>query len=1429
MMSHVVPPLASLVDMAKELGYKGDEIRTFCNEQQNYYKSLQDNERAERALERDHEKLKLDKELELAAARVSSPYHENKTKIDAIRFPIFKDSDDITSYFTRFEKIATLLQVDKETYAVRVGSLLTGRAAKIYSSLPTDTISDYDKLKKHLLRAFNKTPETYRSDFRRSKISSDETYSQFVEILSNKFDFWYDSIKDKRSFEDLKSFIISDQFMTAVEPDLRVFLKEQNALELPKMAEVAENWAMAHKSKFKRNDLYQKSEKTDQFSSLSKNLENTEISPKPNDKPSKKDFSQVKCHACGDFGHIKPRCPKMDSKPETKKRTVFPNDSHHIQFCLDDRTPRDYMVTGTVNGSFVSTILRDSGCSCILVSENIVPNYDRENCKKITLHDYLGRADQFPIVKIYVKCEFFTGWTEAVLAPIKFASLIIGNVPGVKNITENTSKQEKPIPIPLPRTSRVNVVTRSRSSQEVSHPLVTPKLDQTEISPAEFIMLQQSCHSLSDIRNKVEKSETISDKSGSTYQFVKSDDLIYRKCINSNKEYLLGKMQLIVPKKCRVNILKIAHESLFGGHFSHRKTEEKIRDGFFWQGMTADIRDFCRSCDICQRTAPKGRVKSVPMIKVPIISEPFSKVAIDLVGPITPASEEGHKFILTLIDYATGFPEAVALKETNSIAVSEALIGIFARVGIPNEILSDQGPQFKSALIGELYRLLGIKPKFTTVYHPQANGRVERLHSTLKSCLKKLCIKNPKDWHKYLIPTLFALREIPSDRTGFSPFEMLYGRQVRGPLMVLRDLWTNKELPIEERTQFQYVLDLREKLDTCANFAKENSNVSIEKYKTYFDLKTQDRSFKPGDEVLVLKPDSSNKLLMCWSGPFKIISKKTKVDYVVNIKGKEKIYHANLLKKYFRRASVNFAYVSDSSQNPENEQNGIFEICQNCVIRDFETDENGKICDKSPEGYSIPTIEKTGELPMFNQNLEEDDKKILENIFDDYKDVFSEVPGCTDAIVHDIQLINEQTFRSKSYPVPIHLQPHFVAEVDKMLSLDIIRPSNSPFRSPVVMVKKSTGDYRMTIDFRELNAVTIFNAEPPCSLEEELHKFSKANYFSELDLTKAYHQIKLTDRSMPLTAFATPHKGLMEFTRLPFGLVTACATYAKLMRIVLSDVPNVSFYFDNVLVFGETFEQHCFALKNVLDRLRKFNLTAQPSKCKFGFLNLDYLGFRIGSGELKPQLSKIQTLVNAAPPSTKKCLQSFLGLVSFYRKFVPNMACLTGPMSDLLRKGSPDKLSWTEEMIENFNSIKEYLMKGPILKLPHVDRPFVLRTDASNKGIGAILIQYFDDTPHPIAYASRKLLGREINYSTIEKECLAIVWAVDKFKYYLLGKPFALEVDHKPLIYLNRVKGTNSRIMRWALALQPYRFQIVHVKGRDNVGPDWLSRASPLT
>ena len=219
--------------------------------------------------------------------------------------------------------------------------------------------------------------------------------------------------------------------------------------------------------------------------------------------------------------------------------------------------------------------------------------------------------------------------------------------------------------------------------------------------------------------------------------------------------------------------MSVAHDTITGGHLGIKKTREKIMSNFYWPGMYEYVARYSRSCDICQKTVNKGTVQKAPMENIPVVDVPFKRVAVDLIGPIEPASEAGHRYILTLVDYATRYPEAVPLKRIDTETVAEALVDLYSRLGVPEEILSDQGTQFISDCMKELCRLLGVTQSTTTPYHPMCNGLVGKFNGTLKKMLKRLCNEKPKQWYRNINALLLAYREVPQDSTHFAPFELM--------------------------------------------------------------------------------------------------------------------------------------------------------------------------------------------------------------------------------------------------------------------------------------------------------------------------------------------------------------------------------------------------------------------------------------------------------------------------------------------------------------------------------------------------------------------------------------------------------------------------------------------------------------------------------
>ena len=394
-----------------------------------------------------------------------------------------------------------------------------------------------------------------------------------------------------------------------------------------------------------------------------------------------------------------------------------------------------------------------------------------------------------------------------------------------------------------------------------------------------------------------------------------------------------------------------------------------------------------------------------------------------------------------------------------------------------------------------------------------------------------------------------------------------------------------------------------------------------------------------------------------------------------------------------------------------------------------------------------------------------------------------------------------------------------------MLELGIIEPSNSPYSSPVVLVKKQDGSYRFCCDFRKLNSITVFDAEPIGNPDDLFVKMSNSKYFTKIDLSKGYWQVKMKSSSKIYTAFVTS-EGLFCFKKMPFGLVNSGATFCRMMRKLLYGLTNTDNFVDDIIVHTETWRAHMECLQALFKRLQEAKLTARPTKCVIAVRSVSFLGHIIGDGMIQPQPEKVKSILNCQRPTTKKQVRSFLGLIGYYRNFIANFSTVSAPLSDLTKRGQPNKVRWEEEQENAFVTLLQKLGKSPILCLPNFEKDFLLRTDASESGIGAVLLQEQGEYKLPIAYASKKLLDREKRYSVIEKECYAIVWGVQKFKCYLYGKEFVLETDHRPLVYLNTAKVANARLMRWALALQPFKYRIEGIKGTDNVCADFLSRST---
>ena len=1111
-------------------------------------------------------------------------------------------------------------------------------------------------------------------------------------------------------------------------------------------------------------------------------------------------------------------------------------------------------------------VMRDSGCDGIVVKSDLVPK-EALTGKFVSCTMIDGTVRRFPIAMIEINTPFISGSVPAVCMKTPVYKLIIGSVPGA-TLEPDPSWNFKPmVTVSDEKTSNVNI--RAEVISNHTKPLVQSVTKPCQVNSAkpegiaaavetrsqakakaklfkplkvsqplaDVVTVDKLCEeqmtdvTLQKIRDKVSDQNEKTRKSGGSFKFVKRNGVLFREFQAPNVDHGNVLHQVVVPFKFRKHVMHLAHESILGGHQGVKKTIDKITTNFFWPGIQADVRRYCQSCDICQRTIQKGRVTKVPLGTTPLIDTPFDRVAIDLVGPITPRSERGYRYILVVVDYATRYPEATPMKSVESERVAEELVNIYARLGFPKEVLSDQGPQFTADVMKEVSRLLSIRQLTSTPYNPKCNGLVERFNGTIKQMLKRMTEERPKDWDRYLGPLLFAYRETPQESTGFAPFELLFGRTVRGPMTILKELWTNETTQSETKNTYQYVLDLRDRLEKTCELAQNELAKSQDRYRKYYDRKTKPRQYQVGDEVLLLLPSDANKLLMQWKGPYPIVAKKSNMDYTIDFGNRQKTFHINMLKKYVRRSD----YFQDEKDmhvdgkitaglkihTPE-----MFQITCTSVIEDEPEPYEMGSSELDRELIQLPTVKSKENFRdvHINSDLTKDQHSQIKRLVYSYSDILTDLPGRTNLGKHEVKLIDDKPVRQRPYPIPHSLRNKIQDEVDSMLKMGIVEHSDSPYASPLVIVKKPDGSDRYCVDFRRINAKTIFDAEPISDQSEIFAKLAKDRYFTKIDLSKGYWQIPMDEGAKPLTAFIT-HHGLFQWRTMPFGMVNAGASFSRIMRKLLKGLPNVDNYIDDILIHTPTFDEHFQSLKEVLKRLRMANLTARPSKCFVAYFEVEFLGHVVGKGQVKPRPAKIEAVQNAARPETKSQMRSYLGLTGYYRSYIPNYAMIAAPLTDKTKKGEPNKVRWESSQEIAFQTLKNKLVSSPILQLPDLSKPFILRTDASDIGIAAVLMQETLGEKFPVAYASKKLSQAQRNYSVMERECLAIVWAVQKFEPYLYGTQFTIETDHMPLKCVQRSKVVNGRIMRWALALQPYRYRIEVIKGSHNVGADFLSRA----
>ncbi len=857
------------------------------------------------------------------------------------------------------------------------------------------------------------------------------------------------------------------------------------------------------------------------------------------------------------------------------------------------------------------------------------------------------------------------------------------------------------------------------------------------------------------------------------------DNLLFHRQVDD----ILGvNERLVVPTSRRRFILELAHDRT--GHLGTKKVRAVVGRKFTWPNVARDCEDYCCSCLRCGK-ANKASHPKATLVERPILSEPFESVALDIVGPL-PKGKGGARYILTMICLASKWPDAVALKSITAKSVAEGCVEMFSRTGLPLRILTDQGRQFVSQLMKEVCSLCGIDRVQSTPYHPQTNGALERLHGTLKPILTK-ARNQGLDWVSFLPMALFALRQVPSADLGYSPHELVYGRQMRGPLDLLYAGWVDDTF--RQVGVSQWVGELQDKLAVIHDCVHVRGSLSRQIRQKLHNRGKVERSLDIGDKVLLRIPGMVNVLEESWEGPFVVKERLSKVNYRVVEEGSRKrgrVVHINNCKLYKVRDCMIGSIVV---------------IAEECV--------NDKKC------------------PLLEVKCDGYDDIQLKLVLDEFQDVFSEIPGNCDVVKMSIELDSDAKVLSKRpYQIPVRLREGVKKEIESLLELGIIEPSSSSWSSPIVPVSKPDGSVRICVDFRGLNDITPQQQWWIPTLDEILEKAGNARVMSKLDLAKGFHQIQMDEDSKQYTTFVCPF-GKFCFKRMPFGLKNAPAVFQAAVEQVLSECKAFSTnYIDDILIYSECWDDHVVHIRLVLEALRGAGLTVKRGKCEWGGRYIDYLGHRVGCGQLAVPDHRVAALRDFRQPKTQKDLRAFLGSVGYYRKFIVGFANLSAILTPATSSTAPRVVQWTQEMEAAFCELKCVLANHVVLNVPQAEDQFILHTDASGVGVGAVLNIIKNGVEVPVAFYSRQLRGAELRYSVTELESLAIVCSIDHFTHYLYGRQFIVVTDHKPCCALLSSSHLNRCLRGMALKLQGMSVKIVYRPGTDHANADGFSRQS---
>ena len=507
-------------------------------------------------------------------------------------------------------------------------------------------------------------------------------------------------------------------------------------------------------------------------------------------------------------------------------------------------------------------------------------------------------------------------------------------------------------------------------------------------------------------------------------------------------------------------------------------------------------------------------------------------------------------------------------------------------------------------------------------------------------------------------------------------------------------------------------------------------------------------------------------------------------------------------------------------------------VYEEAAFVETEWQDGENLADAPSDGDSVASVEHDFEARIC-PTMPPEHVANLKEILQEYRLAFArdslELGSCM-FTTHRIDTQDAKPIKQRAYPNSYYAREKIRRHVHEMELQRIIERSQSPWSSPVLLVKKKDDTWRFCVDYRKLNAVTVKDVYPLPRIEDALSRLQGAKVFSSLDLQSGYWQVPVAEEDKEKTAFIT-EEGLWQFRVMPFGLCNAPGTFQRMMDTVLGDERFTSclVYLDDIIVYGRSYEEHQERLALVLRYIDAVGLKIKLKKCTFGQKRLSVLGHVVSAQGVEPDPEKIKAVaefplppMNATEKVQKKHIMSYLGLCSYYRRFVPKFADMARPLHQLTKKDQP--FEWSEAANASFEQLRAALLQATVLAYPEPEQPMEIHPDASDYGLGAVLVQTRGGVQYPIAYASRLMNKCERNYSVTEKECLALVWSLQKFRQYVWGGRILIYTDHVALTWLMTKKDLAGRLARWSLQVQEHDIKILYKKGKLHTDADALSR-----